>query len=408
MSTMRVSTLWLASLNFAKGVPYVIVMVISLLMFRQMGLTMAESTGLVALCYLPWVLKCWWKRYVQRLFSDKTWALLTELLLVLVFVGLAFALPVLWRVIVLMQATAWLTAIHNVAIDGLSAKADGKVRHRLTRELSRKLAMVVGQGVLVMLAGNLQVLYRHDMLYAWRLMFYFVAGLFLLLFFWHLVVLTVCREYSEPAAAHARMSGEPIANTRADVDMLPEGTGVLVAFFLLYPFAQAMIGKVSILFLTDTSRHGGLGLSPQEFGLVMGTVGIIALTVGGLLGRKFLHLAGFASCKWFMAQSMWVPGMVSASIGYSQPASLMIISACVLTEQLAYGFGFALYLWLLQQISWREKGKSMMALSLLAGCALSGLLQEAQGYSLFFLTALALSGISLVAVAMLRKIPIHK
>jgi PAT family beta-lactamase induction signal transducer AmpG len=408
MNRTNISMTWLATLNFSKGVPYVIVMVISLLMLRQMGLRPAVITLLVGLCYLPWVLKVWWKPFIERLLRGSLWVLITQMLLSVSFAAMAFAFPSEGLVVGLLMLIAWLTAIHNVAVDRLSAKAEDTAHHRMTRELSRKFAVVIGQGVLVMLAGNLQVFYRHDMLYAWRLMFYFVAGLFLLLFFWHLVVLTVCREYGEPAAAHARMSGEPIANTRAGVDMLPEGTGVLVAFFLLYPFAQAMIGKVSILFLTDTSRHGGLGLSPQEFGLVMGTVGIIALTVGGLLGRKFLHLAGFASCKWFMALSMLVPGMVYASIGYSQPASLMIISACVLTEQLAYGFGFALYLWLLQQISWREKGKSMMALSLLAGCALSGLLQEAQGYSLFFLTALALSGISLVAVAMLRKIPIHK
>ena len=389
MSATRISTPWLATLNFAKGVSYVVVMVISLLMFRQMGLSVAETTALAALGYLPWVLKCWWKPWTQRMLSPLAWVLLTELLLVVTFTGMAFAFPTLWHVVLLLQLTAWLTAIHNVASDSLSSTATEKPRHRLTRELSRKFAVVIGQGVLVMLAGNLQVFYRHDMLYAWRLMFYLVAGLFLLLFFCHTLL----------------QSGAPkdiIQNSP------PRGSwrGALPLF--LYPLSQAMIGKVSILFLIDTGSSGGLGLSPQEFGLVMGTVGIIALTVGGLLGTKAIRRFGFATCLWPMTASMFLPGIVYVALSYYQPDNLPLICLGVLVEQMGYGFGFALYLWLLRRISWREQGKSLMALSLMVGTVASGQLQQVLGYNGFFVTALVLSALTVASALMIRKIPTNK
>lgn len=390
MKHTDISLIWLLSLNFAKGVPYVIVMVISLLMFRQMGLCPAVVTLLVGLCYLPWVLKFWWKSYVERVLSVRQWVVFTQLLLSLLFSALAFAFPSVWLVAVLLVATAWVTAIHNVAADRLSAQTDKKSRHLLARELSRKFAVVVGQGVLVMLAGNLQVFYRNDMLYAWRLMFYLVAGLYLLMFFWHTLVLPAALPVSLKSSVAASLSSS------------------LVLFFFCYPLAQAMIAKVSILFLTATSSNGGLGLSPQEFGLVMGTVGIVALTVGGLWGAGTVHRLGTERCLWPMALSMLVPGFVYTLLSYFQPRDLMIVSIAVLTEQLAYGFGFALYLWLLRQIVWRELGKSVMALSMMIGCALSGVLLQFMGYNAFFVLMLGLGALSPLSLLLLRGFPIKE
>lgn len=392
MNRTNISMTWLATLNFSKGVPYVIVMVISLLMLRQMGLRPAVITLLVGLCYLPWVLKVWWKPFVERLLRGSLWVLITQMLLSVSFAAMAFAFPSEGLVVGLLMLIAWLTAIHNVAVDRLSAKAEETAPHRMTRELSRKFAMVIGQGVLVMLAGNLQVFYRHDMLYAWRLMFYLVSGLFLLLFFWHTLTLFRVSDARERPAWYVPSVSRPL---------------VLVALFL-FPLAQAMIIKVSILFLTDTKSNGGLGLSPQEFGLVMGTVGIIALTVGGLMGKKVIQYFGFMSCLWPMTLLMLAPSVIYVGLSYWQPDSLVVVSICVLLEQMAYGVGFALYLWLLQQIAWREQGKSLMALSLMMGCIVSGFIQEALGYNGFFIASLVISGLMVVSASWLRKIPINK
>jgi len=395
--TGPLSTVRLSSLSFSKGIPRVIVMVISLLMLRQMGLSVAQVTTVVALCYVPWVLKCWWKPWMGRLMGYRWWVVVTQFLLSAVFMAMAFTIASLPSVVTLLLLTAWLTAIHNVAADGLSSSAVSKQHHHLTRELSRKFALVVGQGVLVMLAGNLQVVYRHDMLYSWRVMFFLLAGLFLLLCFWH--ALTINNRCEAIAINHEPLTvnHEPLTVSRAS----------LLAFLFLYPFAQGMVDKASILFLVDAHSQGGLGLSPQEFGLVMGTVGIIGLTVGGIAGMNALRRWGAAACRWPMALSMLVPAAVYVAFSYSQP-ELLPVGLGVLIAQLAYGFGFAAYLLALRHIAWREQGKSVMAFSLLLGCLLSGPLLTVLDYDVFFLLALLLSGLSPLAVCLLRKIPMQK
>ena len=89
MSATRPTATWLATLHFAKGMAYVVVTVISLLMFSQLGLGVALTVGLVALCHLPWVLKCWWKPRVAAALDWRRWVLLTQLLLAASFVAMA-------------------------------------------------------------------------------------------------------------------------------------------------------------------------------------------------------------------------------------------------------------------------------------------------------------------------------
>ena len=109
-----------------------------------------------------------------------------------------------------------------------------------------------------------------------------------------------------------------------------------------------------------------------------------------------------------MTLLMLAPSVIYVGLSYWQPDSLVVVSICVLLEQMAYGVGFALYLWLLQQIAWREQGKSLMALSLMTGCIVSGFIQEALGYNGFFIASLVISGLMVVSASWLRKIPINK
>ena len=313
-----------------------------------------------------------------------------QFLLALSFALLAFSLSEAWQVIGLLIAVSWLTAIHNVAADGFARLRPLTYRHSVVQELFRKFALIVGQGFLLVLAGNLQVFYRHDMLYAWRVLFYFLSGIFMLLFFWHVWTLPRSRREAFDTSVVQQMSGE--------------GWNRGVLFLLFYAFAQAMVGKVSILFLIDTFRNGGVGLSPQEFGFVMGIVGIVALTVGGLLGTRAIGRFGLRQCLWPMALSMLVPCVVYVALSYLQPRSLMMVGLCVLVEQMTYGFGFAAYLSYLKQIENRERGKSLMALSLLMGCLVSGPLLQLFGYNAFFVLAQGLSVLTLLSAFMKPRI----
>jgi PAT family beta-lactamase induction signal transducer AmpG len=373
--------MWLFPLYFAKGMPHVVVTVIAVVLFRQLRLSSSEITFLVAWFYLPWVLKPWWKPFTDRALNSRQWVMLTELLLLVVFAALAFSLASIPLVFLLLWLIAWLNAIHNVGVDTyyrqeFNAGRYGAYRH--VRELARKSAVVVGQGIIVMLAGNLQVIYRNNIRFSWSLMFYCLAGLFLLLLLWHGHIMP---------AATARRSPLAVPST---VSLSPR-----TSFFLLcFGLSPAFLSKVSFLFLLDVMRNGGLGLSPQEFGLVMGSVGILGLTLGGILGTKAMSRWGVSRLLRWMAGAVAVPGVVYLLLSLIQPSKLPVISLCVFIEQFSFGFGYAAYLAVLRQLPVGELKKSLMALSMLIPCLFSGFVVEQVGYVFFFALACLLSLVS--------------
>ena len=383
------TTMWLSSLYFAKGLPRVVVFVIALLLFRQMGFRVGEALCAVSLFYLPWVLKVWWKPFVDTTLTYRYWILTTQLLISLTFALLAFSLSMRWLMWTLLAGLSWLIAMHNVAADGFARLRPLASHHSVVQELFRKFSMVVGQGMLLVLVGNIQVFYRRDMLYSWRVLFYLLSGFYLFLLIWHVWMLPRRRK-----ALSKKQEQDPTPFYQAYLG------GIL--FLLCYAFVQGMVAKVSVLFLMDTYSAGGLGLSPQEFGFVMGLVGITALTVGGLLGTKTIARFGFVRCLWPMTVVMLIPCAVYVALSYWQPRELYVVSFSVLAEQLSYGFGFALYLSFLNHTAHREKGKSLMAFSLLLGCLVSGPLLQLMGYNAFFVMSLILSVLTLLSSATLR------
>ena len=392
MSSQGSTSVWLSSLYFAKGMPRVVVFVIVLLLFKQMGLSGTQALCGVSLFYLPWTLKVWWKPRI----SAKHFRLLiltTQFLLALTFALLAFLLTSLWLTVGLLVLLSWLTAVHNVAAGGFTRLYPLSYHHSVVQELFRKFGLIISQGVLLVLAGNLQVFFRHDIFYSWRVLFYFLSGIYLLLFFWHVWKLPRRR------MASGNASPSPLVSIQ----------GGHVAFFLLaYAFAQGMTGKASILFLIDTFRRGGVGLSPQEFGFVMGIVGIVGLTVGGLLGTKAIRRFGLSGSLWPMAMSMTVPCIVYVVLSFWQPRELILIGSCVLLEQFTYGFGFTAYLSVLRQVAPREQGKSLMALSFLLSCLVSAPLLSLLDYNAFFVLTLLLSALTPCAALVISKATIKK
>lgn len=384
----NIMVMWLSSLSFAKGMARVIVFVIALLMLFQMRFGITWSLVIMACCYLPWALKVWWKPLFDHNAHFREQILLMQFLLAASFMALAFALPHKTAVVVLLLLIAWFTAIHNVAADAFCRLHPLDDRHAILREMFRRLAGIVGQGVLVMLAGNLQVFYRYDRFYSWRLMYYVVAGLFILLFLYHMRAL--------PQSINDRSTTSHPHHTPS------------AQFLLGYLFAHALVARLGILFLVDTPSAGGLGLSPQEFGFVMGTVGIIGLTIGGVIGNKMRRIMGMHRLLWPMAYVMLLPTILYVMLSYWQPSDVLLISGGVFLEQLTYGFGLTLFLWYLKQVSQSDLSKSLMALSLMTGCLLSACLQPLMGYNACFVLALLLSALSPLVAYTIRKIPTEK
>lgn len=414
--------MWLPSSYFTKGMAQVVVMTLSVILYKQLGLDNAEITFYVAWLYVPWVIKPLWKPFVDRLYNCRYWLLLTEILLGAGIGGIAFTIPaVRWLQgsLFLFWLVAFSSAVHNEALGTLYRRAateggyrDNEAvmqRRQFIRTISEKLAKVVGQGVLVMLAGNMQVLYRNSIRYSWSLVFYIVAGLLLASFLYHAYVLPNDKNTLRQRVGLRQVWDECLISWNSFASK-PFAVTILL-FLTLYRLPEALLGKVSLLFLLDSIHNGGLGLSPQEYGLVMGTVAIIGLAIGNVFATKVLHRDGLRHWMWWMACAMTLPDVGYVVLSYTQPENLAVISFWLFVEQLGYGIGFAFYISLLNKVSQpsvndshRTLAKAIMAFSMMIPVMLSGILQSLIGYHLFFIVVLMSCVVTFTVTALSGKL----
>lgn len=405
---------WVSTLYFAEGLPYVAVMTISLILYKQLGLTNAEITFYTSWLYLPWVIKPLWSPFVDIVKTKRWWIITMQLLIGAAFGGVAFTIPTsfwLQGTLFFFWVMAFSSATHDIAADGFYML--GMDQHKQAwfvgiRSTFYRFATIFGQGVLVMIAGNLQVLFRNSIKYSWSLMFYGVTGLFIALWLWHSLVLPCPVSDRGLRNAGAReVWTKLVLSVKTFFTKMP-AKQVLIAFLfmLFYRMPEGLLAKVSSLFLIDSGSNGGLGLSPQEYGFVQGTVGIIGLTLGGILGGMAAGRDGLKKWLWPMVCAITLPDLVYVYLSYAMPDSFIIINVCVFIEQFGYGFGFTAYMLYLIYYSQGEYKTShyalctaLMALSMMLPGLVAGYLQELVGYLWFFIIVVILCIITFLVAA---------
>lgn len=391
---------WIPTLYFAEGLPYVAVMTISLVLYKQLGLSNAEITFYTSWLYLPWVIKPLWSPFIDVVKTKRWWITAMQLLIGAAFGGVAFTIPSsfwLQGSLFFFWVMAFSSATHDIAADGFYML--GLDQHQQAwfvgiRSTFYRLATIFGQGILVMIAGNLQVVFRNNIRYSWSLMFYGVAGLFIALWLYHSYILP---KPSEDKGMESLNTSKLMSELKQTVvtfftKMPVREVVIAILFMLLYRMPEGLLAKVSSLFLIDSHGAGGLGLSPQEYGLVQGTVGIIGLTLGGILGGLAAGRDGLKRWLWPMVCAITIPDLVYVYMSYAMPSSLLVINICVFLEQFGYGFGFTAYMLYLIYYSQGEYKTShyalctaLMALSMMIPGLFAGALQEAVGYRMFFI-----------------------
>lgn len=405
---------WVPSLYFAEGIPYVTVMTISLVLYKQLGMSNADITFYTAWLNLPWVIKPLWSPFVDIIKTKRWWITSMQLLIGAALGGVAFTIPThFW-----MQGTlcffwlmAFASAMHDIAADGFYML--GLSQHEQTllvgiRSLFYRFAMIFGQGVLVMIAGNLQVIFRNNFAYSWSLLFYGCTGLFIALWLWHAYTLPKPDEDKQrPEVSAGEILGELWKTVKTFFQKEQVLIGIL--FMLLYRMPEGLLVKVTTLFLIDASHNGGLGLSPQEYGFVQGTVGVLGLVLGGILGGIVAGRHGLKRWLWPMVCAITLPDIVYVYLAYALPSNLLIINSCIFVEQFGYGFGFTAYMLYLIYYSRGEFKTShyalctaFMALSMMIPGLFAGALQEYVGYRMFFIIVMALCSVTFIMAALLK------
>ena len=393
---------WIPTLYFAEGLPYVVVTLVSLVFYKQMGLGNTEITFYTSWLYLPWVIKPLWSPFVELAQNKRRWVVVMQLLIGTSLGGIAFTIPTdnwFQSTLFFFWLAAFAATTHDIAADDLHMKAipyhDRPLYIRI-RLLCYNLAGIVAQGILVMIAGNLQVIYRNSISYSWSIAFYGLTGLFIGLWLWNHKQLPIdCEDHHNPNSNFHDIRYKTYSTIRSFFTDTPTTT---LLFICLYRMPEGLFNKVSALFLIDAPHNGGLGLSPQEYGFVEGTIGIIALSLGGIIGSLVTERDGLRRWLCPMALSMLIPEVIYIFLSYILPNSLPLISLCVFFEQFGLGFGTTTLLLFLIYHN-RDKHKntyytianSLMVLSLMIPSFVAGYLQELLDYRIFFVIALLVS-----------------
>ena len=411
---------WVSTLYFAEGLPYVAVMTISLILYKQLGMSNADITFYTSWLYLPWVIKPLWSPFIDLVKTKRWWIVSMQLLIGAAFGGVAFTIPTsfwLQGTLFFFWVMAFASATHDIAADGfymLGLDEHNQANFVGIRSTFYRLATIFGQGILVMIAGNLQVIWRNSIPFSWSLMFYGVAGLFIAFWLWHNFILPRPAEDDERKVTSAGDIAKGMGNMlKTFVTKFPVKEVVIgILFMLLYRMPEGLLAKVSALFLVDAGHNGGLGLSPQEYGLVQGTVGVIGLTLGGILGGVCAGRHGLKRWLWPMVCAITLPDVVYIYMSYAMPTNLVVINTCVFIEQFGYGFGFTaymLYLIYYSQGAFKTSHYALctafMALSMMIPGLFAGALQEAVSYRMFFIIVMACCAITFLVTAFIKVDP---
>ena len=404
---------WVPTLYFAEGVPYVAVMTISLILYKRLGLSNTDITLYTSWLYLPWVIKPLWSPFVDMLRSKRWWIVTMQLLIGAALGGVAFTIPASWWLqgsLCFFWLMAFSSATHDIAADGFYMM--GLDEHEQAyfvgiRSTFYRIATIFSSGLLVGLAGALQVMTR-SIRYSWSLVFYLMAGLFIAFWLYHNWILPRPSEDGEKHTKTASDIWREFCQTLVTFFQKPQ-VWAGICFMLFYRMPEGLLAKVSALFLVDAPHNGGLGLSDGEYGLVQGTVGVIGLTVGGILGGICASRDGLKRWLWPMVMAITLPDIVYVLLAYLLPTSLVTISVCVFVEQFGYGFGFSAYM--LYHIYYSQGAHktshyalctAFMALSMMIPGLFAGALQEAVGYQWFFIIVMLACSMTYIVTSCLK------
>ena len=415
MASHRSSWAWVPTLYFAEGLPYVLVVTVSAIMFKQLGISNADVALYTSWLYLPWVIKPFWSPFVDLVKTKRWWLLLTQDILGAGLAGVALTLNTTnffrWS-LAIMWLLAFSSATHDISIDGFYMLGLDEGEQSLfvgIRNTAYRIAMIAGQGGLLILVGLFEKQFG-SAVRAWSLGFLVAGGLMILLWLYHSYILP------HPVAdCTTGISGKNILKefgmTFVSYFKKPNILPALL-FILLFRFPEAQLGKIAPLFLVDDAAAGGLALTTGQVGFAQGTLGVIGLLLGGILGGITLSHYGLKKCIWYMVAAISVPDLVYVYLSWLPTQNMALVSTCIFIEQMGYGFGFTAYTLFLMYFARGEHQTShyaistgIMALGMMLPGMISGILQEHMGYRTFFIWVIACCAVTCVVSAIIKYEP---
>ena len=402
---------WVPTVYFAMGLPFVVLNMVSVLMFKGLGIGDAQIALWTSLIMLPWTLKFLWSPFLEMFKTKKFFVVLTQMVTGAGFalVALALHLPQFFAVCIgLLAVIAFSGATHDVATDGVymsELNKQDQAKYIGWQGAFYNIAKIVASGGLVWLAGALLMGFggvegaseavRHEAtVNAWMTVMLIMAGGMVSLGLYHIRMLP-SGGAAASGAATARETLDKLIGVIRDF-FQKKHIGYYIAFIILYRLAEGFVMKIVPLFLKAERSAGGLGLNEQQIGLYYGTYGAAAFVLGSLLAGYYISHRGLRRTLFSLCCIFNLPFVAYTLLAIYQPESGMLIGSAIVLEYFGYGFGFVgLSLFMMQQVA---PGKHQMAhyafasgimnLGVMLPGTISGFVSDALGYETFFVFTL--------------------
>lgn len=399
--------LWVPTLYFCEAVPYMAVMTLSVIMYTNLGLSNTDLALYTGWLYLPWVIKPVWSPLIDSFKTKRWWIIAMQFLVGAALASVALTLQTSWWLkgsLVFFWLMAFSSATHDIAADGfyiLGLNEKQQAFYVGIRSTAYRIGMVFCQGLLVMIAGWLET--TQGVSLAWTITMGFMGLVMLLLGAWHSFFVPKVEKVVEAGRV-------PFKDTIMAFVHKPHIWTALL-FMLLFRFPEAQLAKMAQPFMLRPLQEGGLALDTVDIGIIYGTVGVVALLIGGIVGGFLVSAHGLKRWWWPMVMAISIPDLVYVYFAVCQPTSIIPVYAGVAIEQLGYGFGFTAYSLFLVYFARGECSTSvfslctaLQALGMMLPGMMAGWLADVMGFSGFFVWVAACCVVTFV-VSAFAKIP---
>ncbi|WP_374504575.1 MFS transporter [Flavobacterium sp.] len=385
--------LWIPLLNFASGFPYAIIISVSVIMYKNLGISNEDIGIYTSLLYLPWVIKPLWSPFIDLHSTKRKWFLNMQLLIAIAFLIVGFTIP-MSQFFILSLAIFWVAAFasasNDVATDGFYLLALSKDQQSFflgIRSTFYRLSMLTGNGLIVIIGGYLETEFG-DKTKAWSYTMIIVGLLMTVITLYNLFATPISENETKTESSEQQKDFATVFTSFFKKKQI----GIVLAFILLFRLGESQLMKMLTPFLIDPKDVGGMGLTTEDVGIIYGTFGVIALLIGGTLGGIAISKQGLGKWMLPMILIMHLPIIGFILLSHFHPENTLFIYLAVIIEQFGYGFGFAAFMMYLIYVAEGESKTShyalatgFMALGMMLPGMISGYIQEYLGYGNFFI-----------------------
>lgn len=409
MKTDNKPWFWIPLLNFASGLPYAVIISVSVIMYKNLGISNEDIGVYTSLLYLPWVIKPLWSPFIELKGTKRKWFLSMQLLISIAFLLVGLTIPAngfFMMTLAIFWVAAFASASNDIASDGFYLLVLPKEQQSFflgIRSTFYRLSMLAGNGLIVLFAGYLEHKYG-DNTKAWSYTMIIVGLLMTFITLYNFIFTPKTEINLAENNAHHHQSFATIFVSFFKKKQI----GLILAFILVFRLGESQLLKMLSPFLLDKRELGGMALDTESVGIIYGTLGIFALTIGGILGGMAISRHGLTKWMLPMFLAMHLPILGFIGLAHFQPQELfhlhinlyffeinspLNLYTCitVILEQFGYGFGFTGFMMYLIHVAEGESktahyalATGFMALGMMLPGMLSGFIQQFLGYQNFF------------------------